>query len=337
MCVDFVGILSWILQWIFWCRSALQDPLRKFTAKTMTRSTLPKWKFITMNVLQKRQCWQFTVTELCLFQVKCGARPKGLSWYQTEGNSWMKGQRLARSTPRETHGKTCLAERVFCSSFLRFRWYHKRSFFHPPTPQSVDYLSDLRCEREVLGKEVRILDLGPDRNNQRGTFGLGRGWVQDPHIRFFIWDGMFDSCLVTKGESKAMLVLAATSLPLIVRVGSDNRGSQPRNLASTASQARPERTRNWARKKINMNNFGGGRCPGTNGTCPWYKQRCSLGQTGRFLLNWTVASPFGPVLGRVGFVPGTIVPRRASEDYLCWTESSWNRRATLGTNPGTGF
>ena len=55
-----------------------------------------------------------------------------------------------------------------------------------------------------------------------------------------------------------------------------------------------------------------GPLPGTN----WDP---SLGQTGRFLLNSTVKSPFCPVRpwDGWGFVPGTIVPQGPSDKCLC--------------------
>ena len=82
-----------------------------------------------------------------------------------------------------------------------------------------------------------------------------------------------------------------------------------------------------ARKKlININIFGG-TVSGTNRNRPWDKWdpspgqtgTPSQGQTGRFLLNSTVKSPFCPVCpwDGWGFVPGTIAPEALSEKCLC--------------------
>ena len=60
--------------------------------------------------------------------------------------------------------------------------------------------------------------------------------------------------------------------------------------------------------------------PGTNGPLLGSNRDPSLGQTGPFLFNSTVRSPFCPfVPGWDGsrFVPGTIVPQGPSEKYLC--------------------
>ena len=80
------------------------------------------------------------------------------------------------------------------------------------------------------------------------------------------------------------------------------------------------------KKKINMNILGG-TVFGTNGTSPWDKpgpvpgtnRDPSLGQTGLFLFNPTVKSPFYLVCpwDGWGFVPGTIVPQGLSEKCLC--------------------
>ena len=82
-----------------------------------------------------------------------------------------------------------------------------------------------------------------------------------------------------------------------------------------------------ARKKPINTNILGGTVSGTNRNRPWDKRDPipgtnwgpSLGQTGRFLFNSTVKSPFCPVCpwDGWGFVPGTIVPQGPSEKCLC--------------------
>ena len=76
----------------------------------------------------------------------------------------------------------------------------------------------------------------------------------------------------------------------------------------------------WARKPVNIL---GGTVSKTNGTRPWDrwdpldKPRSSLRQTGHFLVNRTVNSPFCPVCPwRVACVPGTTDLRGASEKCL---------------------
>ena len=56
---------------------------------------------------------------------------------------------------------------------------------------------------------------------------------------------------------------------------------------------------------------------GQAGPLPGANWDPSLGQTGRFLLNSTVESPFCPVCPWDGWVPGTIVPQGQSEKCLC--------------------
>ena len=80
------------------------------------------------------------------------------------------------------------------------------------------------------------------------------------------------------------------------------------------------------KKPININILGG-TVSGTNRNRPWDKRDPlpgtnwdpSLGQTGLFLFNSTVKSPFCPVCpwDGWGFVPGTIVPQGSSEKCLC--------------------
>ena len=56
---------------------------------------------------------------------------------------------------------------------------------------------------------------------------------------------------------------------------------------------------------------------GTNGTRPWDKPRLSLGQTGRFLRNWSRLC-----LGRVGFVPGQLA-REGRQKHFCVSFVYW--------------
>ena len=59
--VDFAtpfSLRAWILSWSFWCHFVLRlkgrkNPLKKFTQKFITKSTLPELKYITVNALQK--------------------------------------------------------------------------------------------------------------------------------------------------------------------------------------------------------------------------------------------------------------------------------------------
>ena len=92
------------------------------------------------------------------------------------------------------------------------------------------------------------------------------------------------------------------------------------------------------KKPININILGG-TVSGTNRNRPWDKRDpslgtnwdLSLGQTGLFLFNSTVKSPFCPVCpwDGWGFVPGTIVPQGPLEKCLCvfcWAQLKHRKR-----------
>ena len=85
-----------------------------------------------------------------------------------------------------------------------------------------------------------------------------------------------------------------------------------------------------------------GQCPGqtrpvprTNGTRPWDKPRWCLGQTGRFLFNSTVNSPFCPVvLGTRGLPPCYDCPAiGVRKMFMCLQSESSGREPENGKFP----
>ena len=90
------------------------------------------------------------------------------------------------------------------------------------------------------------------------------------------------------------------------------RGGEPQSSGTKKTNKHKHFRRDGVRDKQEPSLGQMGPLPGTN-------RDPSQGQTGRFLFNSTVKSPFCPVCpwDGWGFVPGTIAPEGPSEKCLC--------------------